>query len=246
MDKVLVLVHAFPLGVRMWDDLKVPDGWRVITPSLPGFDGAPAPPMDSSSLDDYAHEVLAQVDARGVSSFVIGGVSMGGYTAMAVWRLAADRCRGLILADTRAGADTEQARAGREAMLTLVHSRGAAAVADEMMPKLLGHTTRARRPDVALRVRQMIESQTPEGIAAAIRRMRDRPDSFPTLPTVTVPSLLVVGEEDEITPLIESEKMRDVLPHATLVCLPGCGHLANLESPELFNMAVGAFLTSLV
>jgi pimeloyl-ACP methyl ester carboxylesterase len=246
MDKVLVLVHAFPLGVRMWDDLTVPDGWLVITPSLPGFDGAPLPPMDSSSIDDYARAVLAQLDARHVSSFVVGGVSMGGYVAMALWRLAADRCRGVILADTRAGADSEAARAGREAMLALVHTRGASAVADEMLPKLLGATTRTHRPDLALRVRQMIESQTPAGIAAAIRRLRDRPDSFPTLATMTVPALVVVGEEDEITPPAESELMRNALPLATLLRIPEVGHLANLEAPELFNLAVRAFLTALV
>ncbi len=221
-------------------------GVRHVVPDLPGFGSSPLPASIERSIDDYARDVLAQVDARDVSSFVVGGVSMGGYVAMAVWRLAAERCRGVILADTRAGADSETARAGREAMLALVHSKGPSAVADEMLPKLLGATTRARRPELALRVRHMIESQTPAGIAAALRRMRDRPDSLPTLATMHVPVLVVVGDEDEITPPAESERMRDALPLATLLRIPETGHLANLESPDLFNLAVRAFLTALV
>ena len=245
MVNVLVLIHAFPLGVRMWDELSAPEGWRVITPSLPGFDGAPLPADGSTSIDDYAHAVLKQLDERGVGSFVLGGVSMGGYVAFAIWRLAGLRCRGLVLADTRAGADTAQGRTARNAMLSLVAEKGVSAVADAILPKLLGPTTRSGRPDVILRVRQMIESQSQAGLAAAVRLMRDRPDSSSTLPLITVPSLVMVGDEDELTPPSESESMRDALPHATLLRLPDVGHLANIEAPELFNVAIRAFLTSL-
>ena len=245
MANVLVLIHAFPLGVRMWDDLTVPEGWHVVTPSLPGFDGAQLPPIDSNSIDDYATSVLRQLDERGVTSFVAGGLSMGGYVTLALWRLAADRCRGLVLADTRAGPDTKQGRADRDAMLTIVTDKGPSAVADAMLSKLLGPTTRARRPEVTARVRAMIDSQAPAGIVAAIRRMRDRPDFLPMLPSVDVPTLVVVGDEDEITPPAESERMHELLPHGTLVQLPGAGHLTNIEAPDLFNLAIRAFLMSL-
>jgi pimeloyl-ACP methyl ester carboxylesterase len=245
MVNVLVLIHAFPLGVRMWDELSAPEGWRVITPSLPGFDGAPLPADGSTSIDEYAKVVLKQLDERGIGSFVLGGVSMGGYVAFALWRLAGIRCRGLVLAGTRAGADIEQARAARSAMLSLIADKGVPAVADAIVPKLLGSTTRSGRPDVVQRVRQMIESQSPAGLAAAVCLMRDRPDSSATLPLITVPSLVVVGDEDELTPPSESESMRDALPHATLLRLPNVGHLANIEAPALFNVAIRAFLTSL-
>ena len=243
-SNVVVLVHAFPIGMRLWEPVAVPDGWRAIAPALPGFDGVLPPPAGSTSIDDYSRAVIDLLDGLGVRDFVVGGVSMGGYAAFGVWRLAASRCRGIILADTRAGADTDQGRTSRNAMLTLVNERGSAAVAGEMIPKLLGDTTKTRRPAVVARVRELVESQTSDGIAAAVVRMRDRPDSTPLLGSITVPVLVVVGAEDTLTPPAESEKMRHALPAAELVVIPGAGHLACLEDPPAFNAALGRFLSS--
>src|SRR5262249_11814686 len=156
-----LLLHAFPVGMRLWESQEIPSGWRAIAPALPGFDGTRLPPADSTSIDDYARAAIALLDALQVTSFVVGGVSMGGYAAFGVWRLAASRCRGVVLADSRAGADTEQGRAARNAMLDLVRTTGAKGVADDMLPKLLGETTRAGRPGVVSRIRALIESQTP-------------------------------------------------------------------------------------
>ena len=229
----------------MWDAQAVPDGWRAIAPALPGFDGTPLPSPDSTSIDDYARSVLDLLDALRVDSFVVGGVSMGGYVTFGVWRLASSRCRGVILADTRAGADGETARAARQQMLDLVRREGPAAVASGMLPKLLGATTRARRPEVGAHVRRLIESQIADGIAAAIVRLRDRPDSTPLLPEMRAPALIVVGEEDELTPPAESENMREAMPQATLVTIPGAGHLPNLEAPDAFTAALTTLLDSL-
>lgn len=241
---VIVLMHAFPIGMRLWELQVIPEGWRAIAPALPGFDGTAPPPADSTAIDDYSRAAVALLDALGIRDFVAGGVSMGGYAVFGLWRLAAPRCRGIVLADSRAGADTEQGRAARDAMVALVRTRGPAAVADQMLPKLLGVTTHARRPDVVARVRALIESQTAEGVAAAVLRLRDRPDSTPLLSTMNVPALVVVGADDTLTPPVESENMRDALPKADLEVIPDAGHLACIEDPAAFNGVLAKFLSS--
>jgi 3-oxoadipate enol-lactonase len=241
---VIVLLHAFPIGMRLWEPLVIPHGWRAIAPALPGFDGTPLPPAESTSIDDYSSLVLALLNSLGIREFVAGGVSMGGYAVFGIWRLAAARCRGIILADSRSGADSEQGRAAREALLRVVRDKGPAAVADDMLPKLLGQATHARRPEIVARVRSLIESQTVDGIAAAILRLRDRPDSTPLLSEIKVPALVLVGDEDALTPPAESEKMRDALPQASLAVIPGAGHLACIEDPAAFSAALGRFLNS--
>ena len=242
---VLLLIHAFPVGMRVWDPVMIPPGWRGLAPALPGFDGAPPPPAGSSSLDDYAGFVLDFLDALGVDSAVLGGLSMGGYVSFALWRLDRLRWRGLVLADTRAGADTGQGRLGREKMLEVVRTRGTSGVADEMLPKLLGDTTRAKRPHLVDRARRMIERQTSEGVAAALVRLRDRPDSTPVLADITVPVLLLVGDEDVVTPAAESEQMGERLEDARVVRISEAGHLSCFENPGAFNAGLAAFLVRL-
>jgi 3-oxoadipate enol-lactonase len=243
--RTLVLLHAFPVGMHMWETQRVPAGWRAIAPALPGFDGATDARHDSSSIDDYARSVLELMDHLDVATAVVGGLSIGGYVTFALWRLAASRCQALVLADTKAGADSEQARAGRETMLGLVEREGASAVAREMLSKLLGETTRAERTEVVEYVRQLIERQTPSAIAGALRRLRDRPDATALLPGIAVPTLVLVGKEDTLTPPSESERMHVLLPHATLDVIEQAGHLSNLERPAAFDAALGAFLTTL-
>jgi pimeloyl-ACP methyl ester carboxylesterase len=240
----LVLVHAFPVGVRLWEPVAVPAGWRALAPALPGFDGALPPAADTTSIDDYARSVLALMDHLQIARAVVGGVSMGGYVAFALWRLARERCRGFVLADTRAGADSAQAREGRESMLDTVRRQGTRGVADAMIPKLLGETTRARNPGLVNHVRALIERQTPDGVAAAVMRLRDRPDSTALLPGIHVPVLVAVGEEDVVTPPAESEMMATQLPDARLARVPAAGHLACMENPAAFNAALEEFLTA--
>lgn len=242
---VLLLIHAFPVGMRMWDPVAIPPGWRAIAPALPGFDGADPPPPDSTSIDDYGRFILAFMTAIGVDNAVLGGLSMGGYVSFALWRLDRLRWRALVLADTRAGADSPAARDGRQKLLDRARLDGSRGVADEMLPKLLGETTRAGQPQLVDRVRRLIERQTSEGIAAAVTRLRDRPDSHPLLREIGVPVLLLVGEEDTVTPPPESEAMRANLEDARLVRIPAAGHLSCLENPEAFNAALAAFLTEI-
>jgi 3-oxoadipate enol-lactonase len=168
---------------------------------------------------------------------------MGGYVTFASWRLAPLRWRGLVLADTKAGADSEQARAGREALRGVVKTKGPPGIADEMLPKLLGETTRTTRPELVDRVRRLVERQTADGVDAAIVRLRDRPDSTALLGEIGVPALVVVGEEDAVTPPSESELMQARLGDAQLARIPEAGHLSCMENPEAFNAALREFLT---
>jgi 3-oxoadipate enol-lactonase len=176
---------------------------------------------------------------------VIGGLSMGGYVTLALYRLAPERFSGMILADTRATADNDQQRTGRQKMIDMVRERGPVAVADDMLPKLLGATSHRERPQLAADVRQMIEGNSSEAIAGALEAMMSRPDSRPMLAAITVPTLVVCGEEDVVTPPADSEALHAAIPASRLVRLERAGHLSSLEAPEAFSTALNAFLGQL-
>jgi 3-oxoadipate enol-lactonase len=240
----LVLLHAFPLNARMWDaQLALADsGWHVIAPQLRGFDGGAADPP-ATSIDDYAGDVVDLLDALHVKQAVVGGLSMGGYVAFALLRLAARYVQGLILADTRPEADTPEGIVGRTRLLQVVQDNGPSAVADEMIPKLLGETTRAARPEVEAQVRALVLASSGEAIAGGIRALLTRPDSTPLLQTIHVPTLIVVGEEDTVTPPAASESMHRAIAGSELVRIPQAGHLSNLERPDVFTAALAGFLS---
>jgi 3-oxoadipate enol-lactonase len=242
----LVLFHAFPLSAAMWEpQLDAFDGWRVIAPDVRGFRGPDGPAVErpgEPTMDELAMEIEHVLDALGVSTAVVGGLSMGGYLAFALLRRAPARFRGLVLADTRATADSEEAKTGRRKMQHLVDERGATAVADDMLPRLLGATTRRERPEVVTRVRALIEANRPEAIKGAIGAMMERQDATPLLSTIACPTLILVGEEDELTPVAASEALHRGIRGSRLVTIPGAGHLSNLEQPEAFNAALGRFL----
>lgn len=243
----LVLLHAFPLNARMWEPQLslADDGWRIIAPHMRGSDGAPGEAPDSS-FDTAAGALVDLLDALHIESAVIGGLSMGGYLTFALYKWAARYFSGMILADTRADADTPQAVEARHRMLALLREKGGAAVADEMIPKLLSETTRATRPAVADHVRSLVLSNPTEAIAGALTAIMTRADSTPLLQKVDCPVLVIVGEEDVVTPPALSREMHRALHKAELVTIPGAGHLSNLEQPDAFNAALSHFLARAV
>lgn len=240
----VVLIHAFPLSAELWDGQRsaLPEGWRLFTPDLPGFGGSAGPP--AMSVEAMAASVLAAMDARGIRRAVIGGMSMGGYVTFALMRMAPERFSGLVLVDTRSTADNEQQKDGRRKMMATARERGAAAIADEMLPKLLGETTKRERPAVAATVRRIIEGTRPDTIAGAVEAMMNRPDSTPLLGGIRVPTLIVCGEEDTLTPPSDSQAMHHAIAGSRLVLVPGAGHLSSLEAPEPFNTSLRDFVTS--
>ncbi len=239
----LLLIHAFPVNARMFEpQLALADsGWRVIAPHLRRFDGADADPP-AGSLDDYAADIIDLLDALGVHDTVVGGVSMGGYIAFALFRRVPRRIRALVLADTKSDADTPEGVEARRRMLRLVREKGAAGVAEDMIPKLLGHTTRASRTDTVDRVRALVLSSSADAIADAIGALMTRPDSTPLLPSIHCPVLVVVGEEDTVTPRPAAEALHRAIAGSELVEIPAAGHLSNLEQPVAFNAALAPFL----
>jgi pimeloyl-ACP methyl ester carboxylesterase len=247
-SNVAVLLHAFPLSAAMWEPQfkTVPAGWRLIAPDLRGFGGSTLDHQaEAPSIDDYAVDVVDLLRELGIDSAVIGGCSMGGYATFAVVRRSPQLARGLVLVDTRGGADNLEGRANRRSMLAKVDREGPSGIAQEMIGKLIGRTTGEQRSYVESNIRRLIKQQSAGAIRGAILRMMDRPDSFATLQSVTVPTLVVVGDEDTLTPVAESEKLAQTIPNAELVVLPRAGHLSSVEQPEAFNAAFAAFLTRL-
>jgi pimeloyl-ACP methyl ester carboxylesterase len=245
--RTLVLLHGFPLGASMWEPQlrSIPNGWRLITPDLRGFGGSTDLEGTSPTMDHYALDVMGLLGELGIARAVVGGCSMGGYAAFALLRRAADLVSGLVLSDTRIGADTPEDRANRRSMLALVDREGPSGVARDMMPKLLGRTTRNTDTTVESTVRRLIKQQSPDGIRAAILRMIDRRDATDVLTGLHVPALVVVGEEDTLTPVEESRRLAETIPGARLEIIPAAGHLPNLEQPARFNAVLTAFLESL-
>jgi len=243
----LVLLHAFPLSARLWEpQFALADaGWRVVMPQFRGFDCSTPDGADVRSIDDYAGDVADLMQTLELERAVIGGLSLGGYVALALYRQAPSRFQALVLADTRAEADSAEARANRTRLIDLVRTRGVAAVADEMVPALLGATTRATRPDLVERVRALILGNPPSAIEGALTAMMARSDSTSLLPSITVPTLVLVGEEDVLTPPALSTAMVSRLPSAELVVLPQAGHLSSLEQPDAFNAGLLGFFERL-
>jgi pimeloyl-ACP methyl ester carboxylesterase len=239
----LLLLHGFPLNARMWEpQLELAGhGWHVIAPHVRGVDGQNSDPLPAS-MDDYAADVIDLLDALHIEEAVIGGLSMGGYLAFALLRRAPTYFQGLVLADTRSQADTPESLENRHKMLELVQTHGVAAVADEMIPKLLGNTTRSLRPDIVERVRSIALLNAPASVAGAVRAMMSRPDSTPLLASIRVPTLIIVGEEDTLTPPAAAEDMHARIPGSELVRIQAAGHLPNIEQGEAFNTALARFL----
>jgi pimeloyl-ACP methyl ester carboxylesterase len=241
----VLLIHAFPVNADMWRPQleRVPDGWRYIAPDVRGF-GPVTGPSESFSLDDVAADLAAFLDHLKLDRAVIGGLSMGGYITMALLRRAPERFDGIILADTRAEADTPEGLAGRRQMVDLVRAKGSTAVADQMLPKLLSASAREHQRELVTSVRRMIESTSPDTIASALGAMMARPDSSPVLSRVNCPALILVGADDEVTPEASARAMEKHIERSRVVVLPAAGHLSNLECPDAFSRAVSDFLAS--
>jgi 3-oxoadipate enol-lactonase len=235
----LLLVHAFPVDAGMWaDQVAVLGGEaKVLAPSLPGFGGMP-PTGDVMTMDAAADFLAGELDRVGVDRAVVCGLSMGGYIAFSLWRRHRGRIAGLLLADTRAEPDDESGRERRRAVAEKARSGGSEAIAAEPPPLLSDGST----PAVWDRVRDMIRRQPGSSIAAASLGMAERPDSRPILPEIDVPTTVIVGSGDTLTPPPMSEAMVAAIPGAELVVLDGAGHLSNLEAPDGFTAALRGLL----
>lgn len=242
----VVLLHAFPLNRTMWEPqiATLFGECRCIVPDMRGFGESPA--SGPYSMDRYADDVVALLDALQIPQAVIGGLSMGGYVAFNIWRRHRARVRALLLADTRAAADTPEGRQKRGELIALAKRDGAAAVAERQITGLTGKTTREKQPELVDRLRSIMAAERVDGIVGALEAMRDRPDSTPLLAGIDVPTLVVVGEEDAITPVKEARAMHQAIRASRLEIIPSAGHLSNVERPAAFNAALSDFVGSLL
>jgi pimeloyl-ACP methyl ester carboxylesterase len=241
----LLLVHGFPFDHAMWSQqLGGVIGWRSIAPDLRGA-GASEVPADGYSMARYAEDLRRICTALDLQTLVCCGFSMGGYILFELLRRYPQLVRALILCDTRAEPDTPEGQHTRDEHAALAERDGLAGLADVLLPKLLGATSRARDPSLTVRVRAMVLRQPVAGVVGALRAMRDRPDSTSGLSGIRVPTLVICGAEDTVTPPALAKTMAQRIPGARYVEVEGAGHLAPLEQPERVTEAVREFLAGL-
>lgn len=242
----VVFLHAFPLNRTMWASqvADLSDRYRVVTIDLRGHGESDAP-MWRYTLDQFAEDVHGLLEHLGIARATFVGLSMGGYILFALHRTHPELFHVLVLADTRAAADTPDAKAARFSMAQIAYRRGASAIADLMLPKLLSPAACEHRADLQHQLRTIITGNQVSGIVGDLMAMEERPDSTPLLHTISVPTLVIVGEEDLASPPEEVESMANRIPGSTFVRIPQAGHLSNMENPTAFNAALLTFLTSL-
>jgi pimeloyl-ACP methyl ester carboxylesterase len=242
----IVFLHAFPLNRTMWatQERLLSLQFRIITIDLRGHGESDAP-LWRYTLEQSTDDVRALLDHLEIQRALFVGLSMGGYILFAFYRKYAARVKGLILADTKAQADTEEGKNGRLQLAQIAYKKGPPAIADIMIPKLLSPTTIQTNPDLVQQVRAMIESTQISGIAGDLMAMAERPDSVPLLSQITCPTQIIVGELDLATPPSDAKLMAEQIPHAHLTIIPNAAHLANLEQPETFNQIVSTFALNL-
>jgi pimeloyl-ACP methyl ester carboxylesterase len=242
----IVFLHAFPLNRTMWaeQEAALSSHYRVITIDLRGHGESDAP-LWHYSLDQAADDVRALLDHLSIAQALFVGLSMGGYILLAFYRRYADRVKGMVLADTRAQADTPEGKVGRFQMAQIAYKQGPSAIADIMIPKLLSPVTIQTRPEIAQQVRTMIEGNQISGIAGDLMAMAERPDSVPLLKQIACPTQIIVGELDQATPPADAKLMADQISNARLAIIPNAAHLANLEQPEEFTKIVAEFASEL-
>ncbi len=242
----LVLIHGYPLSRQIWRPqlAGLSDAAHVVAPDLPGSGESDVPPPPYT-IDGLADAVAAMLDELGITEpAVIGGLSMGGYVALAFYRRHAGRVAGLILAATRAGADSEAGQANRDKSIAQAKDKGVDAIVEGMLPKLLAPETYHANPALVHEVRHIMAASPLDGVIGDLSAMRDRPDATAQLSGLQQPVLVIHGQDDQLIPPSEAEATYSRLPNARLALLPGAGHLLNLEQPDAFNAEVRTFLKS--
>ena len=242
----LLFLHAFPLNRSMWASqlAALSQTFRTIALDMRGHGESDAP-LWNFSLEQYADDVCALLDHLAIPQTVLVGLSMGGYISLAFARKHGNRLKALILADTRAQADSADSRTGRFHLAQTAFGQGAGAVAEIMLPKLLGPSSLQTKQELVEYVRNTIKAASVSGIVTDLMAMADRPDSVPQLRTITAPTLIVIGQEDNTTPLADAQLMAEQIPGARLAVIPVAGHLSNLEQPDVFNDVVSRFVGEL-
>jgi len=243
----ILFIHGFPFDREMWrPQFEGLSDWHCVAPNLRGAGTAVAPlSPDAYSMHTYAQDLIGVLDEQRIERVVVCGLSMGGYITFELLRQVPNRLRALVLCNTKSAADTADGKRGRDTLAEKAQARGASAVADELVPKVLSPTNLERRGDLVREVRAMIERQQVAGIVGALRALRDRPDSTPLLKEIRVPVLAIAGSDDQITPQAGMQEMARAIPNAEFAIIGAAGHLTPVEQPLAFNAAIETFLKKL-
>jgi 3-oxoadipate enol-lactonase len=244
----VLLLHGFPLDAEMWDaqaKYLAGKGLRVIRPDLRGHGKSPSPD-EPSTMERLVEDVLALMDRLGIDTFRLGGFSVGGYAALELIRRHGQRVTALLLVDTRAEPDTDQAKENRRNLIQQIRTRGAAALVEAMLPKLLSDQTRKSNPGLEARVRAKILRASAEGSIHILEGMMQRPDQRPNLASIKVPTLIVVGAEDKITPPEAARALQSGIAQSQLRIVTGAAHLVPEEQPEPLNHFLDHWLKGFV
>lgn len=243
----LLFIHGFPFDHALWrHQLAAFTGWKSIAPDLRGAGASSVPETPSSySIAGYANDLIHLLDALGIEQTVVCGLSMGGYIIFEMLRRHAARVRAAILCNTKSAADTPEAKRDRDALSVMALEAGSDAVVDKLLPRLLARATFDHKIQTVLEVKRMIACQPVAGIVGALRALRDRPDSTPSLEKIRVPVLAIAGDDDQIAPGAGMEEMAGAIPGARFARIESAGHLAPLEQPPAVNAAIDGFLSGL-
>lgn len=243
----VLLLHAFPLNSAMWEPQieALSDRFRFIAPDLSGFGASDAPEgRDAYSMETWAAQVEALLDELGVDSVALVGLSMGGYLAFELLRRSRPRFKALVLADTKAEADPPEGIEKRTKQQEMVDAGARDDLIEALTKALLGEPTQEKKTDVVEKVRSLMDNPA-AGFIGGLEAMKRRPDSTGELGQIDVPTLIIVGENDAVTPPAAARSMHEHIGGSRLVVIPEAGHLSNLEAPEAFNGALAEFLASL-
>lgn len=242
----VILVHGYPFNRSLWSEqvAALSETYRVITPDLRGF-GDSESSSSVATMGRMAQDLALLMDTLEITEATLGGLSMGGYVVLAFYKQFSSRVHALLLADTRATADSEEGKQVRRKQAAKVLAEGMGGVTDAMLPKLLTTETVSKRPEIVKRVRDMMLRTNPEGAAAALLGMAAREDQTGLLPQITAPTLIIVGREDSITPVADSEMMHAAIAGSKLVVLENAAHVTNIEQSKLFNNELRSFLSEI-
>ncbi|MCA9213932.1 MAG: alpha/beta hydrolase [Planctomycetales bacterium] len=244
----LLFVHGFPLDHTMWLSQieHFASDYRVVAPDLPGFGNSGFDPQNAPttySMKSFADDLLRLLDALDIDEPVVFcGLSMGGYIGWQFVRHYNERVKAMILCDTKSAADTKEVARARHFMADGVIEAGTSLATKGMLDRMISPKTVQNSPDVAMTLQAMIDNAPPHGVAAAQRGMAERPDVANLLPHIDLPTLLICGEGDQISPPAEMQSIAAAIPNATFATIPNAGHMPPMEQPEEFNLAVAEFL----
>jgi len=241
----ILLVHGHPFDHTMWDPQikSFSKLYQVITPDVRGYGKSSLPKSAATRFEDYATDLLALMDTLGIDSFHLSGLSQGGQIIMEIFRQAPSRIKSLIFADTFASLDTPEVKQGRYDTADRLEKEGMEGYSDEVIYKMIKPEHVASQPAVAAHIIKMMKATPPKGAATALRARAERIDYLKdVLPTINIPTLVIVGRQDEFTPVAKAEELQQSLQNCKLVIIEDAGHMPNLEHPEEFNNAVLEFL----